>query len=390
MRTQPPARPFDTPERAAFRDMVAAFIAKEIAPHADAWDEAGDFPWHLHEKAGSLGLFGFGIPEEYGGLGFDDALMRYDSGVLMGYAGVGGVNASLFSRGIMTGPIVQLASEAQKKAALTEIVSGRAGGALAMTEPSGGSDLANLKTKARKKGKSWIIDGEKTFITGGMKASWFVVGARTGGEGFGGVSLFLVPSDAPGFSRTEITKKMGWWASDTATLHFDGCEVPAENQLGQEGACLLAIMDNFNYERLSLSAGCLGMARRCLDDAIEYAQARETFGRRLITRQAIRHKIADMSAKIDALDAYIQMIAWRINQARDEGGPMPAAELAKVKVLASKTAEFCASEAMQILGGAGYLRGCAVERIYREVKVMAIGGGSEEIMRDLAVKQMGL
>lgn len=390
MHTHPPARPFDTPERKAFREMVQSFVDKEITPYASEWDEACDFPWSLHEKTGALGLFGFGIPEAYGGLGFDDALMRYDSGTIMGYAGIGGVNASLFSRGIMTGPIVQLASEAQKREALVEIVSGREGGALGMTEPSGGSDLANLKTRARREGDHFVLNGEKTFITGGMKAKWFVVGARTGGDGFGGVSLFLVRADAPGFSRTEIKNKMGWWSSDTATLHFDECRIPAENQLGEEGACLLAIMDNFNHERLSLSAGCLGMARRCLDDAIAYARERETFGRPLITRQAIRHKLADMSARIDALDAYIQMIAWRINEARDAGAPMPAAELAKVKVLASKTAEFCASEAMQVLGGAGYLRGCAVERIYREVKVMAIGGGSEEIMRDLAAKQMGL
>jgi len=390
MRTTSPARPFDTPERAQFRDTVERFIQTEIEPYANDWDEAGDFPWALHEKAGALGLFGFGIDAAFGGLGFDDALMRFDCGTAMGYAGVGGVNASLFSRGIMTGPIQQLASEDQKREALTAIVSGEAGGALAMTEPSGGSDLARLKTKAVRDGDDWLIGGEKTFITGGMKASWFVVGARTGGAGFGGVSLFLVPAAAPGFERTAINNKMGWWASDTATLHFDDCRVPASAQLGQEGACLLAIMDNFNYERLSLSAGCLGMARRCLDDAIAWAQERETFGKPLIKHQAIRHKIADMSAKIDALDSYIQMIAWRINQVRDAGGPMPAAELAKVKVLASKTAEFCANEAMQILGGAGYLRGCAVERIYREVKVMAIGGGSEEIMRDLAVKQMGL
>ena len=290
----------------------------------------------------------------------------------------------------MTGPIGQLASEDQKSAVLTPIVTGRQGGALAMTEPSGGSDLARMKTRARRDEDHWVIDGEKTFITGGLKASWFVVGARTGGEGFGGISLFLVPADAPGFTRTPVARKMGWWCSDTATLHFDACRVPADAQLGEEGSCLLAIMDNFNYERLSLAAGCLGMARRCLDDAVAYACERETFGKPLVKHQAIRHKIADMSARIDALDAYLQMIAWRINKSKDEAGPMPAAELAKVKVLGSKTAEFCASEAMQILGGAGYLRGCAVERIYREVKVMAIGGGSEEIMRDLAVKQMGL
>lgn len=387
---QPPARPFDTPERKAFRDSVERFVKSEIEPNADAWDEAGDFPWSLHERAGGLGLFGFGIPEAYGGNGFDDALMRFDSGVALGYAGVGGVNASLGSRGIMTGPIVQLASEAQKQAVLPPIVAGREGGALAMTEPSGGSDLARMRTRARRDGEDWIINGEKTFITGGMKARWYVVGARTGGEGFGGLSLFLVPADAPGFSRTAITRKMGWWCSDTATLHFDACRVPASAQLGEEGACLLAIMDNFNHERLSLAAGCLGMARRCLDDAVAYARRRETFGKPLIKHQAIRHKIADMSARIDALDAYLQMIAWRINQAGGAGSPMPAAELAKAKVLSSTTAEFCASQAMQILGGAGYLRGCAVERIYREVKVMAIGGGSEEIMRDLAVKQMGL
>jgi len=382
--------PFDTPERAAWRETITRFAQQEIEPFADEWDEAGDFPWALHEKAGALGLFGFAIDEAYGGLGFDDAFMRLDSGVAMAYTGAGGVNASLGSRNIMTGPVHALAGEALRREVLPDIVAGRAGGALAMTEPSGGSDLSRMKTRARRDGNGWVIDGEKTFITGGVKASWYVVGARTGGEGFGGISLFLVPSHAPGFSRAAITRKMGWWSSDTAALHFDACRVPAEYQLGEEGACLLAIMDNFNYERLTLAAGCLGMARRCLDDAVSWAKERETFGKPLIRHQAIRHKIADMSARIDALESWLQMIAWRINEARGAGAPLPAADIAKVKFTASKTAEFCASEAMQILGGAGYLRGCAVERIYREVKVMAIGGGSEEIMKDLAVRQMGL
>ncbi|WBQ10213.1 acyl-CoA dehydrogenase family protein [Hyphomonadaceae bacterium ML37] len=388
--SDPVARPFDTPERKAFRESVERFVAREIAPHGDDWDEAGDFPWALHETAGALGLFGFGIDADYGGAGFDDAFMRLDAGVALGYAGVGGVNASLGSRNIMTGPIARLAREEVKRAVLPGIVSGRTGGALAMTEPSGGSDLARLKTRARRDGDEWVIDGEKTFITGGMKASWFVVGARTGGEGFGGISLFLVPHDAPGFTRTIIARKMGWWSSDTATLHFDACRIPADAQLGEEGSCLLAIMDNFNYERLALAAGCLGMARRCLDDAVDWARARETFGRPLIRHQVIRHKLAEMSARIDALDGYLQILAAAINAALETGAPLPAAGLAKAKFLASGTAEYCASEAMQVLGGAGYLRGCAVERIYREVKVMAIGGGSEEIMRDLAARQMGL
>ncbi|HCY55230.1 MAG TPA: acyl-CoA dehydrogenase, partial [Oceanicaulis sp.] len=349
------------------------------------WDEAGDFPWELHRQAGALGLFGFGIDEAYGGLGFDDAFMRMDSGVTLAYTGAGGVNASLGCRNIMTGPIAKLASEEIRRAVLPEIISGREGGALAMTEPSGGSDLSRMKTRAVRDGQGWRISGEKTFITGGMKARWYVVGARTGSEGFGGISLFLVEAGSQGFNRTPIKNKMGWWASDTATLHFDDCYVPADNQLGEEGLCLLAIMENFNFERLALASGCLGMAKRCLDDAVSWAKERETFGKPLIRHQVIRHKIADMSMRIDALEAYLRAIAWTMNE-----GEMPAAELAKVKVLGSTTAEFCASEAMQILGGAGYLRGQAIERIYREVKVMAIGGGSEEIMRDLAVKQMGL
>lgn len=377
--------PFDTAERKAFRESVEAFVAREIAPFANEWDEAGDFPWELHAKAGALGLFGFAIDEAYGGLGFDDAFMRMDSGVALAYTGAGGVNASLGCRNIMTGPIAKLASEEIKRAVLPEIISGREGGALAMTEPSGGSDLSRMKTRAVRDGDGWRITGEKTFITGGMKARWYVVGARTGGEGFGGISLFLVEAGSEGFSRTAIKNKMGWWASDTATLHFDECYVPAGHQLGEEGLCLLAIMENFNYERLALASGCLGMAKRCLDDAIGWAKERETFGKPLIRHQVIRHKIADMSMRIDALEAYLRAIAWTMNE-----GEMPVPELSKVKVLASTTAEFCASEAMQILGGAGYLRGQAIERIYREVKVMAIGGGSEEIMRDLAVKQMGL
>jgi acyl-CoA dehydrogenase len=377
--------PFDTAERKAFRESLEAFVAREIAPFANEWDEAGDFPWELHEKAGALGLFGFGIDEAYGGLGFDDAFMRMDSGVALAYTGAGGVNASLGCRNIMTGPIAKLASEEIRRAVLPEIISGREGGALAMTEPSGGSDLSRMKTRAVRDGQGWRISGEKTFITGGMKARWYVVGARTGSEGFGGISLFLVEAGSQGFNRTPIKNKMGWWASDTATLHFDDCYVPADNQLGEEGLCLLAIMENFNFERLALASGCLGMAKRCLDDAIGWAKERETFGKPLIRHQVIRHKIADMSMRIDALEAYLRAIAWTMNE-----GEMPAAELAKVKVLGSTTAEFCASEAMQILGGAGYLRGQAIERIYREVKVMAIGGGSEEIMRDLAVKQMGL
>ena len=376
---------FDTEERQAFRASIARFVAEEIRPHADDWDEAGTYPFALHQKAGELGIYGIGIDAEYGGLGSDDAFLRAISGEELGRAGAGGVVASLGSCVIMITPVQKLASEAIKRRILPDLVAGRRGGALAITEPSGGSDVANMQTRARRDGDSWVIDGSKTFITGGMRAESYVVGARTGGEGLDGISLFLVEADTPGFSRVAIERKMGWWASDTATLHFDGCRVPAGHLLGQEHKGFLSIVSNFNSERLWMSAQMVGMAKVCLEEGIRYAQERQTFGKPLIQHQAIRHKIADMSSRIDAMEAYVNQVCWQLNQ-----GQPAVAEIAKLKLLCSKDLEFCANEAMQILGGAGYLRGNPVERIYRETKVMSIGGGSQEIMRDLAVRQMGL
>ncbi|MEL6216586.1 MAG: acyl-CoA dehydrogenase family protein, partial [Pseudomonadota bacterium] len=207
----------------------------------------------------------------------------------------------------------------------------------------------------------------------------------TGGPGITGVSLFFVEADTDGFSRTPLSRKMGWWASDQATLYFDDCRVSARNLMGAENKGFLAIMNNFNYERLSMVAGMLGMMKVCFEESVAWAQERETFGKPLITHQVIRHKLADMSARIDMIEAYLNHICFAANE-----GEIPVAQISKAKFSASKALEFCASEAMQILGGAGYLRGNPVERMYREVKVQAIGGGSEEIMRDLAVRQMGL
>ena len=377
--------PFDTDERRAFRETLARFVQQEIEPYANEWDEAGTFPWELHEKACELGIFGFGIDEQYGGLGFDDAFMRTASAEELGRGGIGGVIASIGSRSIMVGPLSELAAEDIKLRALPEILSGRKGGALGITEPSGGSDVANMQTHAHRDGDEFVINGSKTFITGGMNASYFVIAARTGDAGMAGISLFFVEADNPGFTRTAIDKKMGWWASDTATLYFDDCRVPVNNLMGEQDKGFLAIMNNFNYERLFMCAQMLGMSRRCLDDSIAYAQERQTFGKPLIKHQVIRHKIADMSARIDAMEALINQICWCINE-----GEMPVAEISKAKFYCSTALEFCANEAVQILGGAGYLRGNAIERIYRETKVMTIGGGSAEIMRDLAVRQMGL
>ena len=377
---------FETPERRAFREACRRFVATEITPFADEWDEAGDVPWALHEKAGALGVWGFGVDEKYGGLGFDDCFMRAAWGEEAARCGASGIPAALGGRSISIGPIEKMASEEICERVLKDIVLGHKGSSLAITEPSGGSDVARLKTTAKKDGNHWVLNGSKAFITGGMKADYFVVGARTGGEGLGGISLFFVEKDIQGFTRTPLERKMGWWASDQASLYFDDVRVPAVNLMGEENRGFLAIMNNFNYERLGMVAGMLGMMKTCLEDSIKWARERETFGSPLIKHQVIRHKIADMSAKIDMTEAYLNQICWQV----EETGEMPVAQISKAKFSASTALEFCASQAMQILGGAGYMRGNAIERFYREVKVQAIGGGSEEIMRDLAVRQMGL
>ena len=377
--------PFQTETRRAFQDSVARLLETEIWPHVDDWEEAGTYPREVNEKICRLGVFGFNIPEEFGGLGFDDAHMRKAVGLEMGRSSAGGVMASVGSRSIMLKPLTELANDEIKNRVLPELLSGQKGGALGITEPGGGSDVARIKTTARREGDEYVLNGQKMFITGGMQASYFVIGARTGGEGMGGISLFFVEADTPGFTRTAIERKMGWWASDTATLYFDECRIPAKNLMGEENKGFYAIMDNFNFERFWMAAQMCGMSMRLYDECVAYAQDRETFGEKLINHQVIRHKLVEMSARIDAMDAYLNQVAEIMNTS-----DRPVAEISKLKFFCSGHLEWCAGQAMQIMGGAGYLRGHAVERIYRDVKVMAIGGGSEEIMKDLAMKQMGL
>jgi acyl-CoA dehydrogenase len=377
------ASPFYTAEHEAYRDVARRFVEKEIAPYAHEWDEAGGFPRVLYEKAAAIGLLGLGFPEEYGGTVVDQ-FMKIVVSQELARAGAGGVSASLMSHSIGSPPIARAARPEIKARVLPQVLSGKKISALAITEPSGGSDVANLRTKARRDGDHYIVNGEKTFITSGMRADYLTVAVRTGGEGAGGVSLLLIEGDTPGLSRTPL-KKMGWWASDTATLHFDECRVPVENLIGEEGQGFRVIMQNFNGERMGMAASCTAYARVCVEDAIAYAKERNTFGKPIAQHQVIRHKIVDMTQKVAATQAMLEMLAWRLGQ-----GENPVAEICMLKNQATQTMAFCASEAVQIFGGAGFMRGIRVERIYREVKVNAIGGGTEEIMKDLASRQMGL
>jgi acyl-CoA dehydrogenase len=282
-------------------------------------------------------------------------------------------------------PVVNFAQPALRAEVANAVLSGVKRISLGITEPGAGSDVAQLTTTAQRDGDHYIVNGSKTFITGGMHANWFTTAVRTGGEGAGGVSALLIPADSRGVSRTALDRKQGWWASDTATIYFDNVRVPVGNLLGEENQGFKVIMQNFNGERMAMSAAMEGFARVCLEEAVAWAQQRKTFGQRLADHQVIRHKIAEMKQRISATQAWLNHVSRRI-QLGDEN----AGDIALLKVQCSQTMEYCAREAMQILGGIGYMRGSRVERIYREVRVNAIGGGSEEIMRDLAARQYRL
>lgn len=369
----------------AWRQSVRAFVAQEIAPNVNDWDEAGAFPRELHQKAAAAGLIGLGFPERYGGVSEGvDVFHSLIASEELARAGSGGLIAGLMTHGIGLPPILALGSEELKQRIAPPVLSGEKLIALCVTEPSGGSDVANIKTKATKTGDGYILNGEKTFITTGCRADYLTVAARTGGDGAAGLSFLLVKADQPGVTRTPL-KKMGWWMSDTASIHFNDVTVPAENLIGVENGGFAGIVTNFNMERLSMAAQAIAFARVSIEDAALWARERETFGKPLSKHQVIRHKFAEMVRQTNASQAYLDHCAWRVRN-----GDAPVADLSLLKVQATRTMELCAREAMQILGGAGFMRGARVERIYREVRVMAIGGGSEEIMNDLAARQLGL
>jgi acyl-CoA dehydrogenase len=363
---------------------VRRFVEREAMPHIDAWEAAGELPRSLHKAAAQAGLIGLGYPEAYGGTSEGvDLFHGMVTTAELARTGAGGLGASLMTHGIGLPPILAVGSDALKQRIAPPVLAGEKIICLAITEPGGGSDVASLQTRAEKRGDRYIVTGSKMYITSGIRADWYTVAVRTGGEGAGGVSLLLLEKGMPGFTQTRLDK-MGWHCSDTAALYFDGVEVPAENLIGSEGAGFPAIMLNFNKERLGMAAGCAAFAWVCIEEALEYARERRTFGKRLVQHQVIRHKLAEMVRQTSATQAWVDQCAWA--EMNHKAWP---ADLALLKVQATRTLEFVAREAAQILGGASYVKGSKTERIYREVRVNAIGGGSEEIMLDLAARQMG-
>jgi acyl-CoA dehydrogenase len=301
--------------------------------------------------------------------------------------------AGLFSHNIGLPPILRHGTRALQQEVIPGVLRGEKVAALAITEPGAGSDVAALKTKARREGDEWVIDGEKVFITSGLRADWITVAVRTGSDGTRGsqgISMIVVPGDAPGLSRTRLDK-MGWHCSDTAQLRFDGVRVPARYLVGEEGGGFRMIMGNFNGERLAMSAMALGFAQACYDEALSWARDRQAFGAALIEKQVVRHKLVDMQARILSTEAWLNAVTAL---ADEEDGKLESdaglvAQVCMLKNQSTQTMQFCADQAVQVLGGMGYMRGTKSERLYREVKVMMIGGGAEEVMKDLAAKQLG-
>lgn len=372
---------FYSPDHLAYQAQLRRFVAREVTPHVEAWDEAGLVPRDLYRKAADLGLLGVRFPEAYGGIPGDRfyAILVQQE---LARAGSGGVVAALLSHTISMPTLVLSGSEALKQRVLKPVLAGEKIAALACTEPTGGSDVGAIRSTARRDGDTYVVNGEKTFISSGMRADHFVAVVRTGGPGTKGLSLLVIDGDSPGLSRYPL-KKTGWLSSDTATLHFDEVRVPISNVIGEENDGFSVLASNFNEERLGLAASSIAFARLAYEHALEWARMRAAFGKPIFEHQVIRHKLVDMFQRVEASQAMLELTAWRMEQGEDL-----VAQLCALKNQATQTLAYCASEAVQILGGAGFLRGNAVERIYREVKVNAIGGGTEEIMKELAARHL--
>ena len=367
------------------RQTARKFITTHVLPYIDDWEEAGEFPRELYKQAGAAGILSVGFPESLGGIGEGDVFMKVAVSEELMRSTSGGLVAGLGSLDIGLPPVAKWARPEVKEAIVPPVLRGERIAALAVTEPGGGSDVANIKTRAVRDGDHYIVNGSKTFITSGMRADHYTVAVRTGGEGHGGVSLLLIDRDTPGFSTGRKLRKMGWWASDTAELFFEDCRVPANRLIGAENAGFIAIMSNFLAERLSLSIMAYMTAEIALEAAMAWAGQREAFGRPVKGFQVTRHKLVDMATQVEVAREYTYRCA-----ALMQAGKNPIKQVAMAKNFAVEVCEKVTREAVQIHGGMGYMRESVVERLYRDAKILSIGGGTDEIMKELIAKQMRL
>ena len=367
------------------RDSVRRFVEREILPFVAEWEEAESFPRELYAKAGAAGILGIGYPEQFGGSHEGDLFAKVAVSEELMRCGSGGLVAGLGSLDIGLPPVLKWAKPAVRDRVVPQVLSGEKIMALAVTEPSGGSDVANLKTRAVKEGDYYRVSGSKTFITSGVRADYYTVAVRTGAEGFAGVSLLLIEKGTPGFSVGRSLKKMGWWASDTAELFFDDCKVPVENLIGVENMGFAGIMANFQSERLSLAIMANMTAQLALEESMKWAKEREAFGKPIGKFQVLKHRLAEMATQLEVSREFTYRQA-----AKMAAGKSVIKEISMAKNFATDVSDRITYDATQILGGMGFMRESLVERLYRDNRILSIGGGTREVMNEIISKQLGL
>jgi acyl-CoA dehydrogenase len=368
----------------ALRKTVRAFTEREIVPYLDEWEQAGEVPRDLHAAAAKIGLLGVGFPEDVGGAGGDytDVVAMTEAFCEAGASS--GLLAALFTSGIAVPHMAAVGDPALVDRFVRPTLAGEMIGALGVTEPDGGSDVASIRTRARRDGDHYVVNGTKTFITSGVRADFVTTAVRTGEPGHGGISLLVIETGTPGFTVSRRLHKMGWLCSDTAELFFDEVRVPAANLVGEENGGFVLLMRQFVTERLGLAVHAYGIAQRCLDLTLDYVRTRETFGRPLASRQVVQHQLVEMHRRVDVARTYTRDVARRY-----AAGEQPVVEACLAKNTAVEACDHVVDRAVQLHGGAGYMRESEVERHYRDTRILGIGGGATEVLTDLSAKLLG-
>ncbi|GAA1744702.1 acyl-CoA dehydrogenase family protein [Aeromicrobium alkaliterrae] len=379
---------WETPERLALRGAVEDFTRREIVPHLPQWEDDGALPRSLHATTAKAGFLAVGYDEAVGGEGGDilDACVVTEA--MLAAGGSTGLQASLFTHSIAVPHIIGAGNPDLIDRYVRPTLAGEMIGSLGVTEPGGGSDVAALRTRAVRDGDHYVVNGAKTFITSGVRSDFVTTAVRTGGDGHGGISLLVIDKDTPGFTVSRSLRKMGWHCSDTAELAFDDVRVPVANLVGEENGGFYLVMQQFVGERLGLAVQAYGTAQRALDLAVAYARERDTFGKPLISRQVIRHKLVDMHTRTAAARELTRRAVERaLETDRSDMSLILDAVVAKNQAVAC--VEWVVNEAVQIHGGMGYMRESEIDRHYRDARILGIGGGATEVMKDLASKLLG-
>ncbi|MEM0987664.1 MAG: acyl-CoA dehydrogenase family protein [Pseudomonadota bacterium] len=372
-------------EHEAFRDQVRRFVVEEIRPNIDAWEEAGEIPRHVFRRMGELGFLGVRYGARHGGAEMD----VFGSVVLaeeLGRSGISGFAASTLVHAEMASPhLHRYGSAAQKDRWMPGIIRGETVTAIGVTEPGAGSDVAGLQTRAERRGNGWLLNGAKMYITNGVLADLYFIAARTDPEAkpSQGLSIFMVEKGTPGFRAAQKLDKMGWRCSDTAELVLEDVELTADALLGEEGRGFYQIMDNFQNERLVMGAFATGEAERALEITLDHVKTRQAFGAPLWDKQAVRLKLADCATRIQANKALVHHTAWLDAQGRD-----CVREVSMIKINAAEMLQHVVWECLQLHGGSGYMRGMEIERLYRDARIQAIGGGATEVMLEEVAKRL--